>query len=68
MERVIAPLDTIRCPNCRHVIPISQMLSHQIAESAREHNQKRSRFFCVHGVGENRMGSSSTRAHRAIWL
>jgi hypothetical protein len=35
METAIAPLDTIRCPNCRHVIPISEMLSHQIAERAR---------------------------------
>ena len=35
METVIAPLDTIRCPNCRHAIPISEMLSHQIAERAR---------------------------------
>ena len=30
-----APLDNIRCPHCRHVIPISEMLSHQIAERAR---------------------------------
>ena len=35
MGTVIAPLDTIRCPNCRYVIPISEMLSHQIAERAR---------------------------------
>lgn len=35
METAIAPLDTIRCPNCHHVIPISKMLSHQIAERAR---------------------------------
>ena len=35
METVIASLDTIRCPNCRHAIPISEMLSHQIAERAR---------------------------------
>jgi hypothetical protein len=35
METVIASLDTIRCPNCRHAIPISEMLAHQIAERAR---------------------------------
>ena len=35
METVIASLDTILCPNCRHAIPISEMLAHQIAERAR---------------------------------
>jgi hypothetical protein len=30
-----APLDTIECPNCGHAIPVSEALSHQIAERAR---------------------------------
>src|SRR2546430_16082175 len=30
-----SPLDTIECPNCGHVIPVSEALSHQIAERAR---------------------------------
>ena len=29
------PLDTIECPNCGHAIPVSEALSHQIAERAR---------------------------------
>ncbi len=29
------PLDTIECPNCGHAIPVSEALSHQIAEKAR---------------------------------
>jgi hypothetical protein len=29
------PIDTIKCPNCGHVIPMSEALSHQIAERAR---------------------------------
>jgi len=29
------PLDTIECPNCGHAIPMSEALSHQIAERAR---------------------------------
>jgi hypothetical protein len=28
-------LDSIECPNCGHVIPVSEVLSHQIAERAR---------------------------------
>jgi ribosomal protein S26 len=28
-------LDTIECPNCGHAIPVSEALSHQIAERAR---------------------------------
>src|SRR5262245_5030622 len=28
-------LDTIECPNCGHAIPVSEVLSHQIAERAR---------------------------------
>jgi hypothetical protein len=28
-------LDSIECPNCRHAIPVSEVLSHQIAERAR---------------------------------
>src|SRR2546430_17691320 len=30
-----SPLDTIECPNCGHAIPMSEALSHQIAERAR---------------------------------
>ena len=30
-----SPLDTIECPNCRHAIPMSEALSHQVAERAR---------------------------------
>ena len=30
-----SPLDTIECPNCGHAIPVSEALSHQIAERAR---------------------------------
>src|SRR5947209_3723549 len=30
-----SPLDTIECPNCGHAIPMSEALSHQIAEKAR---------------------------------
>ena len=29
------PLDMIECPNCGHAIPVSEALSHQIAERAR---------------------------------
>jgi hypothetical protein len=29
------PLDTIECPNCGHAIPMSEALSHQVAERAR---------------------------------
>src|SRR5947207_11051606 len=28
-------LDSIECPNCGHAIPVSEVLSHQIAERAR---------------------------------
>src|SRR4029078_11638142 len=28
-------IDSIECPNCGHVIPVSEVLSHQIAERAR---------------------------------
>jgi len=28
-------LDSIECPNCRHAIPVTEVLSHQIAERAR---------------------------------
>jgi hypothetical protein len=30
-----SPLDTIECPNCGHAIPMSEALSHQVAERAR---------------------------------
>src|ERR1700737_3154580 len=30
-----SPLDTIDCPNCGHAIPMSEALSHQVAERAR---------------------------------
>src|SRR3984893_7323482 len=35
METGIASLNTIRCLNCGHAIPLSGMLSHKIAERAR---------------------------------
>jgi hypothetical protein len=35
MPRVGAPLDTIDCPKCGHAIPVTEVLSHQIAERAR---------------------------------
>jgi hypothetical protein len=35
MKSGTAPLDTIECPNCGHAIPVSEVLSHQIAERAR---------------------------------
>jgi hypothetical protein len=35
MPKLAAPLDTIDCPNCGHAIPVTEVLSHQIAERAR---------------------------------
>jgi hypothetical protein len=35
MKFEAATLDSIECPNCGHVIPVSEVLSHQIAERAR---------------------------------
>jgi hypothetical protein len=35
MTSTNASLDTIDCPNCGHAIPVSEVLSHQIAERAR---------------------------------
>jgi hypothetical protein len=35
MQHELAPLDEIRCPNCGTLIPISEAISHQIAERTR---------------------------------
>lgn len=35
MPRVAVPLDSIDCPKCGHAIPVTEVLSHQIAERAR---------------------------------
>jgi len=35
MPRLATPLDTLDCPKCGHVIPVTEVLSHQIAERAR---------------------------------
>jgi hypothetical protein len=35
MPKPTAPLDTIDCPKCGHAIPVTEVLSHQIAERAR---------------------------------
>ena len=35
MKSEAATLDSIECPNCGHDIPVSEVLSHQIAERAR---------------------------------
>jgi hypothetical protein len=35
MKSHTATLDSIECPNCGHAIPVSEVLSHQIAERAR---------------------------------
>jgi hypothetical protein len=35
MKSDTATLDSIDCPNCGHAIPVSEVLSHQIAERAR---------------------------------
>src|SRR6188472_522130 len=35
MPKLAAPLDTIDCPKCGHAIPVTEVLSHQIAERAR---------------------------------
>src|ERR1700737_5569642 len=35
MKAPRSPLDTIDCPNCGHAIPMSEALSHQVAERAR---------------------------------
>ena len=35
MKSDTATLDSIECPNCGHAIPVSEVLSHQIAERAR---------------------------------
>ena len=34
-----ASLDTIQCPECGHAIPVSEALSHQIAERARAQSE-----------------------------
>jgi hypothetical protein len=35
MKSEATTLDSIECPNCGHAIPVSEVLSHQIAERAR---------------------------------
>jgi hypothetical protein len=35
MKSDVPALDSIECPNCGHAIPVSEVLSHQIAERAR---------------------------------
>jgi hypothetical protein len=49
-------LDTIECPNCGHAIPMSEALSHQIAERARAESK----------AEINRLQNSLTRKEREL--
>jgi hypothetical protein len=35
MKSDVTTLDSLECPSCGHAIPVSEVLSHQIAERAR---------------------------------
>src|SRR3984893_608898 len=56
MKAHVSPLDTIDCPNCGHAIPMSEALSHQVAERARAESR----------AEIDRLQSSLTRKEREL--